>query len=316
MKTSRAEIVMGFAAAALFFPALVEAQSLARQSLSTFPDDTHQLAYTNLSELRASPNYSQIRQRLMTRQFRDFLDFLRSMGTDPDKDVDEAVLGWRGPAMDNANFFGLAGGRFDPDKARAFFAHNRLASQQYAGQEIYAFGSGQDPGDVFFVFLDNSTAAFGHLRDLKALLDARAGNRLALESISNYVTWEGELEGTSPQWGILTGKGALNLAGPWLTGDGKLAIDPASVLGPVQTVLYHIDWGHGVSARLSILCQTAENAEALSRLLALWRDAQQSAPTKPANNAPVPPDVDVRTDGSRVELSVSGSLALLDSLAH
>jgi len=43
-------------AAGFFFPALLCGQTVVREAVSSFPDDTHQLAYTDLAELRASSN--------------------------------------------------------------------------------------------------------------------------------------------------------------------------------------------------------------------------------------------------------------------
>ncbi len=299
----------------LLFPALLSGQAVAREALSSFPDDTQQLAYTNLAGLRSSPNYAKIRQRLLSPQLREFQNFLLSIGIDPEKDIDEVVLGWRGSPSDPANFFGLAQGNFQPERARQFFAKNHLPSQQYSDLDLYASGSGKGAADLLFAFLSSSLAAFGHLNDLKTLLDVRSGTRLALESNSAVLGWEAELEGTAPQWGILTGHGAIDFAAPWLSGGGKLPVDPSAALGPVQTVLYRIDWDGGFSTRLSILCQTAESAAALAKLLTLWRDSQQAmAGSTSSSIASSLSELDVDTNASRIELSVRGPIEALDQL--
>ncbi len=300
---------------ALLFPTLLRGQALGSEALSSFPEDTQQLAYTNLAELRALPNYPQIRQRLLSAQLRDFQDFLRSTGTDSERDVDEVVLGWRGSSTDTADFFGLAVGRFEPDRARQFFAQDQSPSRLYAGFDLYSFGSGEEPADLFFTFLSSSSAAFGHLNDLKTLLDVRTGRRLPLESNSNFASWEAELEGTAPQWGIMTGKAASNGAAPLLTGGGKAPVDPAAVLGPVRTILYRVNWRNGLSTRLSILCQTPESAAALAKLLTMWRDSQQTPTTNaPPGIASFLAGMDVQVDGSRLELTTSGPIEALDQV--
>ncbi len=299
----------------LLFPAPLRGQSIAREALSSFPDDTQQLAYTNLPGLRSAPNYPKIRQRLLGPQLRAFQNFLLSIGIDLDKDIDEVVLAWRGSPSDPANFFGLAQGNFQPERARQFFAKNHLPSQQYSDLDLYASGSGKGGADLLFAFLSSSLAAFGHLNDLKTLLDVRSGTRLALNSNPSVVGWETELEGTAPQWGILTGHGAIDFAAPWLSGGEKLPVDPSAALGPVQTVLYRIDWNGGFYTRLSILCQTAESATALGKLLMLWRDSQQNmAPSSSPNIVSSLAELDVDTHGSRIELSARGPIEALDQL--
>jgi hypothetical protein len=297
-------------AVTLLFPAGLRGEGLAREALSSFPDDTVQFVYTNLAEVHASPAYPQIRQRLLGPQLRDFMEFLRSMGTDPEKDVDEVVLGWRG--ADSANFFGLASGRFQPEQARELFTQKQVPSRQYAGFDLYAFGSGQGSSDLFFSFLSSSLAVFGRLTDLTALLDARSGARARLESNSNLAGWEAELAGSAPQWGFMAGRAAANMAIPWLTG-AKLPANRDALLGPVQGVLYRVEWSTGFSVRLSIVCQNAESASALAQVLTFLRDSPPATTANPSTSiSSLLQGLAVETDGSRVELSGSGPVAAVD----
>jgi hypothetical protein len=295
----------------LLFAARLRGEGLAREALSSFPDDTVQFVYTNLAEVHASPAYPQIRQRLLSPQLRDFMDFLRSMGTDPEKDVDEVVLGWRG--ADSANFFGLASGRFQPEAAREIFTQKQVPSRQYAGFDLYAFGSGQGPSDLFFSFLSSSLAVFGRLNDLTALLDARSGARARLESNSNLAGWEAELAGSAPQWGFIAGRAAANLAIPWLTGGAKLPAGRDALLAPLQGVLYRVEWTSGFSVRLSIVCQNAESASALAQVLTFLRDSSPPTTANPSTSiSSLLQGLAIETDGSRVELSGSGPVAIVD----
>lgn len=283
-----ATALWGAVFALVVFPVALRAQGLGHDALSTFPADTQQIAYVNLAQLRSMPEYPQIRQRLLGRQLRDFQDFLRSAGTDPDKDMDEVALGWRGEALGGAGFFGRAEGRFDPERIHKFFVQQQLPTKQYAGLELYAIGAGEDPGDLFFAFLNSSSAAFGHLRDLKEILDVRAGMRPALDTNPALVEWEAELDGTLAQWGVATGRAAANAAGPWLTAGrsgAKASEDPQVIFGPVQAVLYRVDWGSGITAHVSIVCQNSETAAALSALLGAWRDSRQVGGTAQAPSA-------------------------------
>ena len=213
----------------LVFSGRLGAEQLPQAALSAFPADTLQIAYTDLAELRSLPAYPQIRQRLLNRQLRAFQDFLRPMGIDPDKDVDEVLLGWRGEMVGPAGYLGMAAGRFQPDLIQKYFDRTSLPVRSYAGTDLYAFGSGSDANDLFFTFFDSSTAAFGRIGDMKALLDVRQGSANALSSNSDFANWEGELEGTAPEWGILNGKSAANLAALWLAGSGKKDLDFSSL---------------------------------------------------------------------------------------
>ncbi len=302
-------------AAILFFPSLLSGEAVAREALSNFPADTEQLVYSNLAELRTLPNYPRIRERLYTRQLSNFEDFLRSTGADPEKDVSEVALGWRGERLDAAGFFGLAEGRFDGERVRRFFAENQLPTREHAGFELYAFGSGEDSADLYFTFFSSSTAAFGRLSDLKAMIDVHTRAGPALDSKSTFVGWEAELEGSAPQWGIASGKAAARQAAPWLTTGGKASIDPAAFTRPVQTVLYRVTWDSGFSTHLTIVCESSESAAALVQLFTLWRSSQQAqAAGSPPAVADFLRQMDVETNGSRLEMNVSGPIEALDKI--
>jgi hypothetical protein len=298
------------ALAAALAPAPVGAQWAAREALESFPADTQQITYANLAQLRALPEYPNIQRRILGRKLIDFHHFLRSAGADPDRDVDEVVLGWRGEGTEA--MVGVASGRFDAAGMRDFFARYRLPLLQHAGQEIFVFGSGEERDDFQFCFLDGATAAFGRGRDLRALLDVRAGLAPALDSNPVFVNGEAELQGTAPQWGIASGKAALNYAAAWLAagrGDDAPALDPGVLLGPLRVVLYRVEWGSGITTHVSVECQSVEKAEALAQLLAVWRQA-----AGPPALEGFLRDLEVHTAGARLELVARGPLSSLDSL--
>jgi len=298
----------------LILPAPAQSQGTARDAMSIFPADTQQMVFLNMAQLRGMAEWPQIRTRVLTRQLRDFQDFMRSVGIDPEKDVDEVVLGWRGE--NNTGMVGRAEGRFDPDHVRALFKRQSLPVREYMGHELYAFGSGEDSTDVLFAFLSSSSAAFGLSHDLKDLIEVSEGSKPALETNATFVGWEAELEGTAPQWGISTGKAAASAAGPWLAAGGKLTSDPSALFGNVRAYLYRIDWSGGVNTRVSIVCGNDESATALSQLLSILRDARTTSGSSPmpAGFATILQGLDVHSNGSRVELSTSAPLDVIDKV--
>jgi hypothetical protein len=299
----------------LSFPGLLCAQEAARVGLASFPADTQQVAYSNFAQLRSSSDYPQIRQHVLYQQLRGFQEFLRLVGIDPAKDIDEVMLGWRGESLSGPGSFGLATGGFDPDRVRQFFTQTQLPVQSYAGFDLFAFGSGADSTVTFFTFLDSSLAAFGRLRDLKAILDVREGSAQALGTNQNFQGYEAELEGVAPQWGILTGQAAANVAAPWLAGGKKNTIDMTAFLQPIQAVLYRVNWDGGFTAHIGVVCKTPETAAGLFQLLNILK----SAPVSSASGGGPGPasllqNLEARQDGSRLELSASGPADALDQM--
>ena len=299
----------------LTFSGLLCAQQAARYGLACFPADTQQIAYANLAQLRSSSDYPQIRKHVLYLQLRGFQEFLHSVGVDPEKDIDEVLLGWRGESPSGSGSFGVAAGRFQPEKLREFFTKAQLPVQSYAGFDLLAFGSAADPEATLFTFPDSSLAIFGRSHDLKALLDIQQGAAPALETNQTLQGYEAELEGTSPQWGILTGKAAGNVAAPWLAGNKKTTVDLTVFLQPVQAVLYRVDWDGGFTTHISVLCKTPESAAGLLQLLNILKSAPlPSAPGSAPRPASLLQNLDARQNGSRLELSTSGPAEALDQI--
>jgi hypothetical protein len=304
----------------LIFPSLLSGQSAARDALANFPADTQQILYSNLAQLRALPDYQRIRPWIITQQLGTFEGILRSFRTDPEKEIDEVTLGWRGDAATSA-FVGLAEGRFQPEVTHDYFVQRQLPYQQYAGYELYGFGSTTDRESLFFAFFDSSTAVFGRMSDLKAVLDVRAGGRPGLQSNSDFANAEAELEGSAAQWGIVRGPVAASAAVPLLTGGVKLPADPKALLEPLRVVLYRLDWGGQLSMHMSLLCRDAESATKLSHALALLRVVQPNPGSDSPSGSAVGvlalfQGMDVQTNGSRLDMSGPVPAALAEQVLH
>jgi len=295
----------------LMFPALSRAQG-ARDALGSFPADTQQMVYSNLAQLRALPDYYRVRQWIFTPQLRRFEEFLVSMGTNPERDVDEVTLGWRGDPATTA-YFGLAEGRLDPDRVHDAAVQQKIPIEQYDGYDIFSFNASGNRDDIFFVFFDTGSAAFGRVTDLKALLDVRSGSRPALSSVAEFANGESELEGEAPQWGIARGTAAANQAAPWLTGGAKIPGGTQAFLSAVQWVLYRFDWSSGFSMHMAVVCKDSKSATDLANVLSVVRAARPSTDptTAPATNA-LFQGMDIRTNESRVEVSASVPIDLAD----
>ncbi len=300
--------------AAFLFPAPLSADQLPGEALNTFPADTLQVAFTNLADLRSLSEYTQIRQRILSHQMHAFEEFLRPMGIDPERDIDEVMLGWRGELMGPAGYLGLAAGRFQPDLIQKYFDRTGLPVRQYNGANLYAFGSGSDPDDLFFTFFDSSLAAFARLGDLKAMIDARQGAAAALSSNNDYVGWQNELDGTAPQWGILNGKSAANLAGLWIAPTGQKLIDLSSLARTVKALLYRVQWDTGFSTQLTMVCDKPETASGFAGLLTLLQQTSQRPAAGGLTLPPILQSLQTHVDGARLELNASGPPELLDQI--
>lgn len=288
----------------LLFSTLAHGQEVAQQALSIFPPDTRQVAYVDLAQLRTLPNYRQLRGLLLNRQMAAFEQFLRSMGVDPEKDVSAAIVGWRGDPAKGSLMFGLAAGNFNPVEAQSFIAQENLPRVEYQGFTLDAFGAGHSSQDLFFTFLNGGLAAFGGLADLKTLVDAYQGRHPALGSNQDFVKWENALDGSSPEWGVTTGKAALDAAAPWLPSAQLSQFE--RVIGPVKAVLYQANWQGSFSTEISIVCENAGSARTLAELLSIWRDSASLTGRRPADINGFIQGLDINASGDKVTLDGQG----------
>jgi hypothetical protein len=306
---------IAFSLGSMLNPAPLLADQLPGEALTTFPADTLQVSFTDLATLRTLSVYPQIRERILNRQLRAFEDFLRPMGMDAEKDIDEIMLGWRGEMVGPSGYLGLAAGRFQPELVQKYIQQTGVPVTQYDSADLYPFGAGGGADDLYFTILDISLAAFGRLGDLKAMLDARQGSINALNSNSDFVNWQGELEGTSPQWGILNGKSAANMAGAWLAPSGQKTVDLGSLARSIRALLYRIQWDTGFTANLFMVCDTPESAAGFDTLLGLLKQASKQPPS--SGGVALPPilqKIESHRDGDRLELDVSGPPEMLDQI--
>jgi hypothetical protein len=147
------------------------------------------------------------------------------------------------------------------------------------------------------------------------MLDARQGSANALNANSDFVNWQGELDGTAPQWGILNGKSAGNLAGLWLAPSGQKNVDLSSLGRSVHALLYRVQWDSGFSTQLFMVCNTPESAAGFATLIGvLQQAAKQPTPAKGMALPPILQSIETHRDGARLELDVSGAPEMLDQI--
>lgn len=299
--------------ALLCFSSVLCSQVLGSEALTFFPPDTQQVAYADLSQLRTLPSYKRLRQALFSQGMRNLESFLQSTGDDPEVDVDEVVVGWRAGAMNVSEAFGLAEGSFDSSQLETLAAKGNLASREYAGYTLIDYGN-EHSDDVFVAYLSTNLVAFGRLDDLERLIDDYLGRQPSLKSNSEFANWEAGLEGSGAQWGITTGSAAAQIAVPWLGVNSKSPIPLGGLFKTVKAVLYKVSWSGDFDAQISIVCDNAQDAQTLERLVRLWQGVLARAPRGSALISQFVSGLQLSTDDKRLELEGSGPPELINEI--
>jgi len=203
-------------AAALAGAQVSRAQRVGPDTIALFPKNVGEFAYANLKQARSQKWFPQLQQQLLPERFRQFEKFLASAGVDPNTQVEELAWGLVAEGVNEKNagvgsdavptgeeVAGIAMGNYNPHSTEAFFKAQKLPTFNSHGFTMYAFGSGSGANDLFFLFLDSNTAAFGHRNVLEKMLDIRYGGAEGLLRNDKMYSLINEANGSGVVWAVL-----------------------------------------------------------------------------------------------------------------
>lgn len=188
----------------------VPAETLSTATIGMFPRNMREFARTDLKAARKFAWFEPLRDALMPRNFQLFNQFVASVGLDPNSQVDAVYWGVIALPDRGEQVVGVAVGRFDLSGIEDHFQEEKLPFFDLHGFNLYAFGTGQGPGDIFFTLLDSDTVAFGQRAALEKLLDVRTGGSERLFVNETLFPAIGEANSSDAMlWAVLDQKYAL-----------------------------------------------------------------------------------------------------------
>src|SRR5271168_1394980 len=170
-----------------------QAGTLGADKIGMFPKDVGEFGYADMKKARTLKWFPQLQEQVLPERFRQFEKFLASTGNDPNSQVDE--IAWalvaegltskaEGAGSDavpsGEQMVGIALGNFNQDSTAAYFKKQKLPTSTSRGYTLYAFGTGTGASDLFFFFIDASTAAYGHRSILEKMISVRFGEEDSL----------------------------------------------------------------------------------------------------------------------------------------
>src|SRR5438309_1557556 len=218
-------------AMALMIPPQVRADRLGSDKIALFPKEVGEFAYADLKKARSLKWFPQLKQQLLPERFRQFEKFLASAGVDPNSQVDElawalvpegltAKTGAAGSAAvpTGEEIVGVALGTYNPSSTEAYFKQQKLPTFRARGYTMFAFGTGSGANDLFFLFIDSNTAAFGHRSILEKMIEVRFGTEEGLLRNEKLYALINESYGSGELW-VVFGAAYTLLAMQKLTSD-------------------------------------------------------------------------------------------------
>ncbi len=266
-------------AATLAVPTPARAGRLGPDIIALFPKEVGEFAYADLKKARSLKWFSQLQEQLIPERFRQFEKFLASAGVDPNSQVDELAWGLVAEGLSaktegagsssvptGEEVVGVALGNFNPGSAEAYFKQQKLPTFKARSYTLYAFGSGSGPNDLFFLFIDSNTAAFGHREILEKMVEVRYGGEEGLMSNDRLFPLINEANGSGTVWAVLN-PAYTRLAMQQLAPEVEQFPEAAKLVSRMQNLVINVDASSGLDGKFQAVCGSTEDANTLGQLL-------------------------------------------------
>src|SRR5258708_32048084 len=267
------------AAAMLCSAQISSAQSLGADTIALFPKNIGEFAYANLKQARSQKWFPKLQEQMLPERFRQFEKFLASAGVDPNSQVEELAWGLIAEGVTaktegtgstavptGEQIVGVALGSYNPESTEAYFKQQKLPTFKARNYTLYAFGSGSGANDLFFFFIDSSTAAFGHRALLEKMIEVRFGGEEGLMRNDKFFPLVNEANGTGVFWSVLH-PAYTRLAMQQLAPEIQQFPDAAKLVTRMQNMILNVDASSGIDGKFQGICGSTEDANALGQLL-------------------------------------------------
>ena len=310
---------VGLMAAALLSAAeTCSAQRVGPDTIALFPKNVGEFAYANLKQARSQKWYPQLQEQMLPERFRQFEKFLASAGVDPNSQVEELAWGLIAEGVTaktegtgstavptGEEIVGVAMGSYNPESTEAYFKAQKLPTFKSHGFTMYAFGSGAGASDLFFLFLDSNTAAFGHRSVLEKMLEVRYGGAEGLLRNDKMYSLINEANGSGVVWAVLN-PAYTRLAMKQLAPQIQQFPEAAKLVTRMQNLILNIQASGGIDGKFQAVCGSTDDANTLAQLMQLAMVYQQyQAKQQNPDLADLLGQAQINPSGDRVVLRLS-----------
>src|SRR5215472_7125575 len=283
MKVFTAIRSFGIAAVLLAMPLAapkpVRAGRLGPDIIALFPKEVGEFAYADLKKARTLKWFPQLQEQVIPERFRQFEKFLASAGVDPNSQVDELAWGLVAEGMSTKTesagssavptgeeVVGVALGNYNPGSTEAYFKQQKLPTFKARSYTLYSFGSGSGANDLFFMFIDSSTAAFGHRDVLEKMVEVRFGAEEGLLTNDHLFPLINEANGNGVVWAVLN-PAYTRLAMQQLAPEVGQFPEAAKLVSRMQNLIINVNASSGIDGKFQAVCGSVEDANTLGQLL-------------------------------------------------
>lgn len=224
------------------------------------PAQIQQIISVDYRMLRNSQSGIPLKNRVLPDSLKTFETSLRSLGINPDVDVEQLTfVSYRTRGV--VRSFGVAGGQFEPKKVLAQYRVKKIKFSKYRDTDLWPVGN----SGFVMSFLDDSTILFGEPNSVKDALDVRDGEQAGVASTPDMLQLIVDAE-SGPVWSVLDQAGTQNMLRNAL-GEASSLADFDTVKKRLLSSRYTLDLQHGIDFGLNVQTADSFTAGTLSALM-------------------------------------------------
>ena len=274
----RLAAVMALVTGILVTPRPARADQLGMDIIALFPKEVGEFAYADLKKARGMKWFPQLQEQLLPDRFKQFEKFLASAGVDPNSQVEELAWGLVAEGVSKTDGTGASGiptgeqivgvalGNYNLDSTEAYFKRQKLPTFKAGTYTMYAFGTGAGPSDLFFLFINSSTAAFGHRSVLEKMVEVRSGTEEGLLRNDKLLPLINEANGNGIVWAVLN-PAYTRLAMQQLAPEVEQFPEAAKLVSRMQNMLINVTASGGIDGKFQSICGSPQDANTMAQLL-------------------------------------------------
>ncbi len=286
---------------------MANAIPLGSSARSCIPADLLQLISVDYRTIKDSPTAMAMKQQLMPDNIKEFEAALKSIGLDPEKDVDSLVFASFRSGKQGVKTIGVASGPFNMKKILKKMKLQNYKPKKYGNSQIY-------PMDGGFVmsFLDDSTLLFGDSTATHVALDTLGGTQLSLDTNGTMADMMSNVD-SFPVWSILDQQGTQNMMHSAM-GDASKIPDYENLKKRLLGSRYSMDFNGGVNFDMTVVTADVPTASTVTSAMKgymLFKKVSAS----PAEKVAVE-NTSVDSDGSNVNMHFKANDQQFQSLMH
>lgn len=255
------------AAAAMLLVPASRAGTLDTGVIGLFPQDVGEFAYADMKSAQQYKWFPQLQEQILPARFRQFEQFLKSVGIDPNTQVQELAFGAiAAQASRPEEVLGVALGEFQPNVIEANMKRLKLPTRQSHGYTLYAFGSGSSHYNIDFFFLDSNTAVFGQGDAIDKMLAVRMDGAPSLLANDTIFPLMSQVNGQGLIWAVLdqhyTQLGFRQML-PGVAANQQTT----PLLAKIHEMVISVDASSDIRTQFEGVCASPNDANSLAALL-------------------------------------------------